>query len=288
LFGISMNPLRTAAGLFPDNIFTLLPAAIAVLFVLTNALYVRGQQNANAQAEPTPEPPAAAQNEEDPTRPVVFSLRNEYRDLKNGGWANTVIFRIDRLSFRNFQNQGGAKGLLLRLDIPFNTVHVGTRTKSGLGDTYGQILYIPRAGKRFATAIGTGIVLPTATHDLLGRGKLILAPSVIPVWYFANRKRLTFIRIQNYFSVAGKSSRPDVNYLLVDPNVIVPVTRKWWIGVNTEFTWNWKTSQASGISGLQVGRIVRGKFGFWLKPEIPFGPARTGGFNLKFTVFRVR
>jgi hypothetical protein len=51
-----MNPLRTAAGLFPGNIFTLLPAAIAVLFVLTNALYVRGQQNANAKAEPTPEP----------------------------------------------------------------------------------------------------------------------------------------------------------------------------------------------------------------------------------------
>jgi hypothetical protein len=283
-----MNPLRTAAGLFPGNIFTLLPAAIAVLFILTTTLYVRGQENPNGQAEPTPQPQAAPESEEDPTQPLVFSIRNEYRDLKNGGWANTVIFRTDKLSFRNFQNRGGAKGLLLRLDIPWNTVHIGTRTKSGPGDVYGQVLYIPHATKRFATAIGTGVVLPTASHDLLGRGKLILAPSFIPVWYFSNRKRLTFIRIQNYFSVAGKSSRPDVNYLLVDPNVVIPVTRRWWIGLNTEFTWNWKTSQAAGISGFQVGRIISRKFGFWIKPEIPFGPARTGGFNLKFIVFRVR
>jgi hypothetical protein len=250
-------------------------------------LYVRGQQT--AQAEPTPqETPAPSQAEEDPTRPIVYSIRNEYRDLKNGAWANTAIFRIDKLSFRNFQNRGGAKGLLLRLDVPFNTIHNGTVTRSGLGDTYGQILYIPRAGRRFATAIGTGVVLPTAMNDTLGRGKLILAPSIIPVWYFQNRKRLTVIRIQNYFSIAGKRHRPDVNYLLVDPFVIVPINRKYWIGANTEFKWDWRTSQASGISGLQVGRMVRGKFGVWIKPEIPFGPGRTGGFNLKFTVFRVR
>lgn len=283
-----MNPLRTAAGLFPIRNITLLPAAVVVLFLLTSGLYVTGQQS--AQAEPTPqETPAPSQaEEEDPTRPIVFSIRNEYRDLKNGAWANTVIFRADRLSFRNFQNRGGAKGLLIRLDVPLNTVHVGSVTKWGLGDTYGQLLYIPRATKRFATAIGTGIVFPTATNDLLGRGKLILAPSIIPVWYFANRKRLTFIRIQNYFSVIGKSSRPDVNYLLVDPNVVVPITHKWWIGANTEFQWDWRTSRGSGIAGFQIGRVVRRKFGFWIKPELPFGEARTGNFNLKFTVFRIR
>ena len=287
LSGISMNPLRTAAGLFLSNKLTLLPAIIVVLILLTSGLYVTGQQT--AEAEPTPEAtPPPSQAEEDPTRPIVFSIRDEYRDLKNGGWANTVIFRTDKLSFRNFQNRGGAKGLLLRLDIPFNTIHAGTRTKAGPGDIYAQILYIPRAGKRFAAAIGTGIILPTATHDLLGRGKVILAPSVIPVWYFANRKRLSFIRIQNYFSVAGKSSRPDVNYLLVDPNVVVPVTKRWWIGTNTEFIWDWTTSRIAGTSGFQVGRIARGKFGFWVRPEIPFGPGRTGGFNLKFTVFRIR
>ena len=282
-----MNPRRTAAELFPIPLITLLQVTIAVLIILTSGLYVRGQQSGEAQ--PTPEAtPAASQAEEDPTRPIVFSIRNEYRDLKNGGWANTVIFRADKLSFRNFQNRGGAKGLLLRMDIPFNTVHLGTETKSGLGDLYAQALYIPRAGKRHATAVGSGIVLPTATNDLLGRGKVILAPTVVPVWYFQNRKRLTLIRIQNYFSIAGKKSRPDVNYLIVDPFVILPLNRKWWIGANTEFKWDWRTSTSSAISGFQVGRLVHKKFGFWFKPEAPWGPGRTGGFNLKFTVFRIR
>src|SRR4029077_17756738 len=121
----------------------LLPATIVVLILLTSGLYVTGQQS--AQAEPTPqETPAPSQAEEkDPTKPIVFSIRDEYRDLKNGAWANTAIFRADRLSFRNFQNRGGAKGLLLRIDVPLNIVHVGSTTKFGLGDTYGQILYIP-------------------------------------------------------------------------------------------------------------------------------------------------
>ena len=282
-----MNPLRRTAGPFPRNTSPLLLAVAVGFLILTNGFYVKGQQS--IEAEPTPQAtPPPSQAEEDPTRPIVFSIRNEYRDLKNGGWANTVIFRTDRLSFRNLTNRGGAKGLLLRLDIPFNTVHAGTETKSGLGDLYGQILYIPRAGPRFATAVGTGVIIPTATNDRLGRGKLILAPTVVPVWYFENRKRLTLIRIQNYFSVAGKRHRPDVNYLLVDPFVILPLNRKWWIGLNNEFKWDWKTSQGSSISGFQIGRIVRGKFGFWAKPEVPWGSGRTGGFNLKFTVFRVR
>ena len=113
-----MNPLRTAAGLFPINLVTLLSAAIVVFFLLTSGSYVRGQSS--TQAEPTPQetPSPGETEEEDPTRPIVFSIRNEYRDLKNGGWANTVIFRADRLSFRNFQNRGGAKGVLLRVDVP--------------------------------------------------------------------------------------------------------------------------------------------------------------------------
>ena len=282
-----MNPLKRTAGTFPRNTSTLLPAIILVLLHFTNALHIKGQRT-NTEPEPTPQSAPQIEVEEDPTKPILFSIRNEYRDLRNGAWANTVLFRVDRLSFRNLTNRGGAKGLLFRVDIPFNTVNNSAVTKAGLGDTYAQALYIPRAGKRFATAIGTGVVLPTATNDLLGRGKLILAPTVVPVWYFQNRKRLTLIRIQNYFSVVGKSTRPDVNYLIVDPFVIMPINRKWWIGANNEFKWDWRTGQGSGISGFQVGRIARGKFGFWVKPEIPWGSGRTGGFNLKFTVFRIR
>ena len=163
--------------------------------------------------------------EEDPTKPVAFSIRDEYRNSKDGAWSNTAIFRIDRLVLKNFGIKGGGKGLILRFDAPFNTVHRGAITNNGLGDLYFQGLYIPRVGLKRLVAVGTGIVFPTATSDILGRGKLILAPTIIPVWYFSHRERLFVLRTQNYVSVAGKSGRPGVNYLLVAPTLVHKVSR---------------------------------------------------------------
>lgn len=240
------------------------------------------------QSEPSPTPAPQGVEEEDPTKPILFSVREEYRNSKDGAWSNTAIFRVDRLVLKNFGIKGGGKGLLLRFDVPFNSVHRGASTKNGLGDLYGQALYIPRLGRKRLIAIGTGIVIPTATSDLLGRGKLILAPSIIPVWYFSHRKRLFLVRTQNYVSVAGKSSRQNVNYLLVAPAFIHKVSRKWWLAEDTEFKWDWHNKLASGITGLQIGRMVRGGFGFWFKPEVGWGPGRQSDLNLKFTAFRIR
>lgn len=261
---------------------------ISLFLIQACAFSVIGTAQNAATPTPQTSPSPEVRAEEDPTKPILLSIRNEYRNLKNGAWANTVLFRIDKLSFRNFKNKGGAKGLIFRVDIPFNTVHAGTQTKSGLGDVYGQVLYLPHVSRRFAFAVGSGIILPTATNELLGQGKLVIAPAAIPVWYFAKRKRLTLVRFQNFVSVAGNGNRPDVNYFIADPTVVHALNRKWWITANTEFKWDWRRNQGSAISGMQVGRMVRGKYGFWLKPEVPWGRGRAGDFTLKFTVFRIR
>ena len=266
--------------------YTILRALfIAAILLGSQALVaeINAQEPASA-----PAPAPQMQTDEDPTKPILYSIRNEYRDLRNGAWADTLLLRVDRLSFRNLKNKGGAKGLILRADIPLNTVHNGTTTRTGLGDFYGQALYVPRVGRRFAFAVGGGIVLPTATDKMLGQGKFVVAPAAVPVWYFAKRKRVALIRFQNFVSVAGSKSRPDINFFVADPTITHPITRKWWIGANTEFKWDWRRKLASGITGFQVGRMVRGKFGFWLKPEVPWGPGRMGNFTLKFTVFRIR
>lgn len=258
--------------------------ALALLIVCSGPAISQDAQGSAPQATPTP----LIQVEEDPTKPVFFSLRNEYRNLSNGAWANTFIFRIDQLKFRNFQNKGGAKGFIFRFDIPLNVVHVGSTTQSGLGDFYMQALYMPRVRRKQAIAIGTGAVLPTATDRLLGKGKFIIAPTLIPLFYFSNRKRLLVLRTQNYFSIAGKSDRPDVNYLLFNPIFVHRIKGKWWMTEDNEFKWDWNSKLASVVSGVQIGRMIRGKLGIWVKPEVAWGPGRSSNFNLKFTVFRVR
>ena len=72
----------------------------------------------------------------------------------------------------------------LRTDVPITTTHVGSETKTGLGDIYGQVLLIPYVNRRFAFVTGTGLVLPTATYRTLGLGKWQLAPLAVPVWFF--------------------------------------------------------------------------------------------------------
>jgi hypothetical protein len=252
--------------------------------------------SALSQNSPSPAPSPSATPiqdretaaEEDPTKPILFSIRDEYRDLRSGGWSNTVIFRVDRLAIKRFGIKGGSKGVLMRFDVPFVTVHRGTATEKGLGDLYGQALYFPQVRQKRMIGIGSGIVIPTATGDSLGAGKLILSPSIFPVWYFKRRERFFLIRIQNYISVAGKSNRPNINYMLVAPALVHRVNEKWWLGEDTEFKWDWQNKLSSAITGLQVGRMLKSGFGFWLKPEVPWGPGRSGGFNLKFTFFHLR
>jgi hypothetical protein len=235
---------------------------------------------------PTPKPETAA--EEDPTKPILLSIRDEYRNFRGGGWANTVIFRIDRLVLKNFGIKDGSKGLLLRFDVPYNTVNRGNLTQKGLGDLYAQALYIPRFRKKYLVAIGTGLVLPTATDRFLGQGKFIIAPTLVPIWYFKRRERFAFVRVQNYISVAGRSSRPNINYLVADPTFVHRISERWWLAEDTEFKWDWQNTLASAITGLQIGRMMKGRLGFWFKPEVGWGSGRLSDFNLKFTVFRLR
>jgi hypothetical protein len=152
---------------------------------------------------PTPQISNAQGAEDDPTKPIGFSIRNEYRNLRNGAWANGVIFRFDQVVLRKLQNPGGLKGIILRFDVPLNTVHIGTATQTGLGDIYAQAIYVPRASRGFSFAFGSGFVLPTATNTLLGTGKLVLSTTAVPSWNFPKSRRRLLIRVQNVFSVAG-------------------------------------------------------------------------------------
>ena len=263
--------------------------SVHILFLV---LYILAAVSLSAAQEPdvtpTPQPSAGEGAEDDPTKPLAFSIRKEYRNLRNDAWANAVVFRVDHVAFKNLHNRGGLRGLILRFDVPLVTVHVGQTTRTGLGDIYAQAIYVPRATRKFAFAVGTGAFIPTATNTLLGTGKLVLAPTAVPIWNFPKSRRKLLIRVQNYFSVAGKSSRPDINYFVAAPAVIGKLAGRWWYTADTELRWNWKTGQSSGISGFLFGRLVKGKFGIAFKPEVPWGPGRVGDFNLKFAVFKIR
>jgi hypothetical protein len=230
----------------------------------------------------TPAPGDEFKNDTDPTQLVFFGVRQEYFNLEDGAWVNMLILRSDRAFLKKRGWLGGKVGLLTRFDLPVTAAGFDQTTEAGLGDLYGQVLYLPFLTPRFALGTGSGLVFPTATHRSLGSGKWQLAPLGGPIWFFPHRKGYFLVKAQDFFSFSGDDKRPNIHFLLTTPTLLYRLTPRWWILVDTESKTNWeRDNRTSFRSGVQVGRIFRRRFAVWIKPEVPWGGNREGDWALK-------
>jgi hypothetical protein len=225
----------------------------------------------------------------DPTKPVLFSLRNEYYNLQNNAFANLSILRADRLVLENIGLPGGARGSLVRLDVPFETFYNGRFTRSGLSDIYAQALEIPSLHRGFTVAYGSGLIAPTAGDQALGAGKWQIAPAILPAQFLPQRRGLAYVKIQDFISFAGASDRPPVHILLVTPTVLYRLTPIWYTVVDGESATDMHDNTRTTLkSGLQLGVMFHNRWGAWLKVEVPWGEHRAGDWTLKATLFATR
>jgi hypothetical protein len=228
-------------------------------------------------AVPSPE----VETDSDPTRPVFISLRPEYYSLSDDVDQQSLILRYDARALTSLRPAHGAPGIILRFELPFVVADVRDDVAYGLGDLYAQFFLLPYATRRFALAVGSGFLLPTATDEMVGTGKWVLAPVMAPVWRFP--RGMFFIKVQNLTSIAGDGSRPDINHLLITPVFIRAVGSSWWVLADTETKTKWADDGRTGVkSGLQLGRRLYRGVGVWAKPEVWWGPNRDGRWNLKF------
>ena len=232
------------------------------------------------QATPPPQEPEAAV-EDDPTRAVFFSVREEFRNLRNGAWNNRLVLRKDTVVLKG-KRGGGRTGYLLRTDVPITTTHLGSETHTGLGDIYGQALYIPYLSRKFAFVTGAGIVLPTATHRTLGTGKWQVAPLAVPVWFLARKRGYFQVKFQDFISVAGVGDRPDVHALFINPTLNYVPARRWLVQAEAESRTNWKNDNRTDFRvGFGAGRVMTRRLFLGIKGEVPIGTTRPGDWTLK-------
>ncbi|HDL64938.1 MAG TPA: hypothetical protein ENH12_06070 [Proteobacteria bacterium] len=224
----------------------------------------------------------------DPTKPVAFSFREEFYDLKGDAWQNVVILRADQLILDKKELLGHRRGVILRADIPLVSYHGGGSTRTGLGDLYGQALLIPRVTGNFMLAFGTGFTFPTATGDEFGRGKWIVSPIAVPIWFFPHQG-YAYIKVQDWVSFEGDSGRPDVHYLTVTPTFLWRLSKRYWMMLDGESSTNWETNNRTNYKGgLLIGRMFSKKSGLSLKAEVPFGEHRQGDWTVKAVFFITR
>ncbi len=221
------------------------------------------------------------ENDSDPTRPVFVSVRPEFYTVDDNVAQRAMIFRIDAAAFPRLRLFHGARGAIFRFEMPFMGVDVGRENRAGLGDTYAQAVVLPYVKRHFVWAVGTGVAIPTATDPLLGSGKWIVAPVMAPVWRMP--RTLVFVRVHDFLSFAGDRERADVHYLLVTPTFVHLLGQRHWVLVDTETRTTWTDGGRTGVkSGLQLGARIAPSVGLWIKPEVWWGPNRSGQWNLKF------
>lgn len=245
---------------------------------------------AAAQSGPSPTiaplPPAG--DDSDPTRPVAWSLREEYYNLPGQAWSNAFLFRVDRAFLKERPRPLGKRGLLTRVDIPFVVAQRADGTSAGLGDIYAQALVLPYSQGKFVLAAGSGVSLPTATNRRQGTGKLTIAPAAAPVWFIPKRG-FFLVKVQDYFSIAGASDRPDLHYMTITPLLVWRLKGKpYWIQLDAETQTNWNADAHTGYkTGFLLGRMTK-KRGMWIKLEVGMGPYRVQSLAIKTSIFKVR
>ena len=228
---------------------------------------------------------ATAQEQSDdnnPTRPVLFSVRPEWYSRTPEVSQAAVILRYDQAVLRGQPWLPGRTGLILRFELPTTATKVtGVPTQTGIGDAYAQALAVKPLSRRVVLVAGSGLLIPTATDSLLGSGKWAAAPVAGPLVFFGPRTFL-FVKVQNFVSFAGDADRQNFNYLLVTPLWLHAIGQRWWVMLDSETKTNWMDEGRTGFkSGVQVGRAFRGRLGVWVKPEVWWGPNQSGQWNLK-------
>src|SRR6202162_5399627 len=116
----------------------------------------------------------------------------------------------------------------------------GVNGTSGLGDVQESLFLSPTKAGRVIWGAGPAISFPTATQSILGTKKLSIGPNVVVLrsqghWLFGTL-------VQNLFSVAGPSSRADVNQMLLQPFVNYNLKHGWYLTSSPIITANWEVN----------------------------------------------
>ena len=90
---------------------------------------------------------------------------------------------------------------------------------------------------------GPAMVIPTATNQILGQGKLSVGPSVVAL--IQPKKWTIGALVNNVWSIAGSGGRPVVNQMTLQYFVNYNLNRGYYISVSPILIANWRASSGN-------------------------------------------
>jgi len=128
----------------------------------------------------------------------------------------------------------------------------------GFGDMNPTFFLSPAKPGKVIWGVGPAFLIPTATNTILGQGKFGIGPSVVVL--VQPGKWTLGALTNNIWSVAGDSSRPDVNQFLLQYFVNYNLQKGWFLTIAPIVTANWEVSSPNRWTvpfGGGVGRIMK-------------------------------
>jgi hypothetical protein len=132
----------------------------------------------------------------------------------------------------------------------------------GFGDMNPTFFLSPANAGKLIYGVGPAFVLPTATSSTTGQGKFSIGPSVVALMQPGHWT--VGVLINNVFSVAGSSNRPNVNQMLLQYFINYNLKKGYYLTSGPIVTANWN---ATGTGDAATGNDTTGG-NVWV---VPFG-----------------
>lgn len=130
----------------------------------------------------------------------------------------------------------------------------------GFGDMVPTFFFSPKNSGKLIWGVGPQFILPTATDQILGQGKVSMGPSVVAL--ISPKTGAIGVLVSNDWSVAGSGSRPSVNQMTLQYFANYNLSKGWYFSTLPILTANWNASSGNVWIipfGGGMGRVV--KFG---------------------------
>jgi hypothetical protein len=161
-------------------------------------------------------------------------------------------------------------------------------SESGLGDSVVTAFLSPSKG-RITWGVGPAFLVPTATDDALGSGKLGIGPSVVALRQSGG---WTVGGLANHLvSVAGSEDRAKVNATFVNPFLAYNWRSGAGVTLNVEYTHDWENDvdvlvvNFPTLTGLT--RFGSQTVSFSLSPRFHFAPETRPDYGVRAAVILV-
>jgi hypothetical protein len=130
----------------------------------------------------------------------------------------------------------------------------GATDETGLGDLLQSFFFSPKQSDP-VWGVGPALLLPTATDDVLGSGKLCLGPTAV---LLKQKGPWTVGTLANHlWDVAGEGSRDGVNATFLQPFVSYITPSRTTLTLNSESTYDWQEGEWNVPVNLIVSQLLK-------------------------------